>query len=378
MILIPLGYIKEDKVPNLNVIDCYSSCLVSLIAAREGVPQPRPLNISPWVAMSLLQKAIRRGDATAALSGAATLLRDAPERLWRRLGCIAFEDIGVADIACLGLVTTALTGKAFRKRLGGEWAVASLVVQLMADAPKNRSADDLLMTIAGLPSLTSYRDDFARMSDGQLRKILLGCPDVHKRGMALWFLVGTKRCPSPNLPPRSGNVDAAFHALAEHGVAPSMIHIARQGFRKTGEILAPFTALLTLASAIRGERAQNDTMQVQRRAGEVPSYALDTYTREGKQTFARFLKANAGTIDWMKANLPSNGRSAFLGELVFRVEGGCLANRWAGEAADQLREQYELGCLGISIDQAKHVLSLMRDDMHALDRIRVEVMGEQK
>ena len=183
-------------MPNPEVSIFYSSQLVGLTVARGQIPEPMPLNISPWVAMSLLQKAIRRGAAPVALSVAATLLRDAPERLWRRLGCIAFEDIGVADIACLGLVTTALTGKAFRKRLGGEWAVASLIIQRMSDAPKSRSADDLLMTIAGLPSLTLYRDDFARMSDDRLRQIVLGCSDLHKRGLALWYLVGTKRCPA--------------------------------------------------------------------------------------------------------------------------------------------------------------------------------------
>ena len=365
-------------MPNPNVINYYSNCLVSLTAARECVPASRPLNVSPWVAMSLLQKAIRRGDAPAALPGAATLLRDAPERLWRRLGCIAFEDIGVADIACLGLVTTALTGKAFRKRLGGEWAVASLIIQRMADAPKNRSADDLLMTIAGLPSLTLYRDDFARMSDDQLRQIALGCSDLHKRGLALWYLVGTKRCLSPNLTPRPGNVDFAFDVLTEHGVSPSMTQIARQGFRKTGEILAPLTALLTLVNGIRGDVAHNDNMPATRLAGAVPCYALDTYTREGKQTFSRFLKTNAGTTDWILENLPNRGRGTFLGELVFRIEGGCLANRWAGDAADHLREQYELGCLGVTAEQAKQVLALMRGDMHILDRIRADVMGAQK
>tara|TARA_R110002072_G_scaffold211906_2_gene369441 strand:- start:920 stop:1435 length:516 start_codon:yes stop_codon:yes gene_type:complete len=127
-------------MPNPEVSIFYSSQLVGLTVARGQIPEPMPLNISPWVAMSLLQKAIRRGAAPVALSVAATLLRDAPERLWRRLGCIAFEDIGVADIACLGLVTTALTGKAFRKRLGGEWAVASLIIQRMSDVHADTKA----------------------------------------------------------------------------------------------------------------------------------------------------------------------------------------------------------------------------------------------
>jgi hypothetical protein len=55
------------------------------------ISPPSPIACSPWVAMSLMQKAVRRGREDLALSAAATLLRDAPERLWGRLGIIGFE-----------------------------------------------------------------------------------------------------------------------------------------------------------------------------------------------------------------------------------------------------------------------------------------------
>src|SRR6266481_1352458 len=80
-----------------------------------------PLNVSPWIAMSLLQKAIRRGEERLALRAASTLLHVLPERLWRRCGCIAFEDVGVADLHTVAIVTAALAGKRFRASLGGEW-----------------------------------------------------------------------------------------------------------------------------------------------------------------------------------------------------------------------------------------------------------------
>ena len=55
--------------------------------ARHGTPpKPDPLQVSPWVAMSLMQKAIRRGREDLALRAAASLLSDAPERLWRSPG----------------------------------------------------------------------------------------------------------------------------------------------------------------------------------------------------------------------------------------------------------------------------------------------------
>ena len=61
--------------------------------------------------MSAMQKAIRRGESDVALRAAATLFRDAPDRLWRRLGGIAFEDIGCADFEAVSLTVAALSGK---------------------------------------------------------------------------------------------------------------------------------------------------------------------------------------------------------------------------------------------------------------------------
>jgi replication-associated recombination protein RarA len=66
--------------------------LQSSVARQCEPPTPRPMDASPWVDMSAIQKAIRRGREDLALSAAATLLRDAPDKLWRRIGCIAYED----------------------------------------------------------------------------------------------------------------------------------------------------------------------------------------------------------------------------------------------------------------------------------------------
>jgi hypothetical protein len=102
--------------------------------ARQGKPPPpRPMNASPWVAMSAMQKAIRRGRQDLALSAAATLVCDAPDKLWRRLGCIAYEDTGVASLETVGLATVALAGKRHRSALGGEWRLPAALSQKCAE-----------------------------------------------------------------------------------------------------------------------------------------------------------------------------------------------------------------------------------------------------
>ena len=87
------------------------------IARQPKPPTPRPMDASPWLAMSAMQKAIRRGREDLALSAAATLLRDAPDKLWRRVGCIAYEDVGLASLEAVGVATVALTGKRHRSAL---------------------------------------------------------------------------------------------------------------------------------------------------------------------------------------------------------------------------------------------------------------------
>jgi len=110
-----------------DLLTCIRDQLACAVAESGNPPPAAPLNISPWVAMSLLQKAIRRGHEDLALAAAATLLRCDPDRLWRRCGAIAFEDVGVADLETVYLTTAALAGKRFRANSGvnGQWPATS-------------------------------------------------------------------------------------------------------------------------------------------------------------------------------------------------------------------------------------------------------------
>jgi hypothetical protein len=128
-------------------------------AIAEFQPAPcDPLIIPPWGAMSLMQKAIRRGHKDLALRAAATLLHGSSERLWRRLACIAFEDVGVGDLGTVTLVTAAMAGKRFRSELGGEWTVASFLVSRMSEATKCRAADDLLLVAENHPDSAAFKN----------------------------------------------------------------------------------------------------------------------------------------------------------------------------------------------------------------------------
>ncbi len=127
-----------------HILENYRTQLAELVSGTEFEP-PRlnPLNISPWLAMSALQKSVRRNREELALRSAATLFRDAPDRLWKRISVISFEDIGVADFETISLVVAGLSGKRWRAENGGEWSVASYLIGQMCRTIKCRSADNL-------------------------------------------------------------------------------------------------------------------------------------------------------------------------------------------------------------------------------------------
>src|SRR5688572_19156316 len=90
--------------------------LEQLVSERQGdIPDPQPIKASPWLCMSILQKSITMGDTGHSLRAAATLLRDAPDRLWRRLTVAVFEDIGLGSLDLIAPVLVATSGKGVRQ-----------------------------------------------------------------------------------------------------------------------------------------------------------------------------------------------------------------------------------------------------------------------
>ena len=212
--------------------------------ARQGKPPtPRPMDASPWVAMSAMQKAIRRGREDLALSAAATLLCDAPDKLWRRVGCIAYEDFGVASLEAVGLATVALAGKRYRSALGGEWAAASVVVAKMCRAPKCRAGDDLLMACELHHAYAQARAELPHLTTRDLITVATEQGSIQERALSLWYALGTDRDRS-TLVRRRGEPRVVFDHLCEAGWPHSIVEVAHEGFRRTREMLCPLVALL--------------------------------------------------------------------------------------------------------------------------------------
>jgi hypothetical protein len=88
---------------------------------------------------------------------------------------------------------------------------------------------------------------------------------------------------------RRGQPALAFNALHELGIARTMVEIARKGFRKTGEALCAFVALLMIDGLPGTPIVKDDEFPPETIVGNVPSWALDVFSREGRAAFTRFL-----------------------------------------------------------------------------------------
>jgi hypothetical protein len=350
--------------------------LQQAIARRGKPPNSPPMDASPWVAMSAMQKAIRRGREDLAQAAAATLLRDAPEKLWRRIACVAYEDVGLASLETIALATAALAGKQVRAELGGEWAVASGLVGLLARAPKCRGADDLLMSCELHPAYAEARAKLPRLSTRDLIAVAIGPGPIHERALALWCALGTGRRPSA-LAVRRGEPQLAFDLLSDAGWPPAIVETAREGFRRTGETLCPLVALLACEPR-EPAKVESDDFPPEAMVGDAPSWTLDAYSREGRAAFARFLHSEAASARWLRRHVRAERRAAALGHIVFRVEGGLIANRMRRPLTDELRRQVDYECGGLERREAIEAADLVRADLPLLNAARADLRAGRR
>lgn len=335
-------------------------------------PAPQPLDISCWLAMSALQKAIRRGRTQIALAAAATLLQQSPERLWRRLACIAFEDVGLGDLDLVAMATAAMAGKRVRAPLGGEWAVASFLTSGMANAIKCRGADDLLLVAENHPSFETQRLQLGFSTISELAQVLTSSAvPLPIRALAAWYLLGTDRRPSPQLARRRGDLAALFDTLAV--ILPRhLVEIAREGHRRSGEVLPIFMALL--APHLRDELAsvRDDEIPPEIMIEAVPGWCLDVYTRPGRAALAKLISGSTNAARWVRAHIPPRQRITFLGTIFFRLEGQCARRRLRWPIADELRRATDYECNGPHCRDATEILQLAMSDLGELNHLRAE------
>lgn len=347
------------------------AALLPLISDSR-VPTVEPLGVSPWIAMSAMQKGIRRGEVDLATRAAVTLLRSDPARLWRRLAGTAVEDIGLADLQCVRLVMAATASKGFRNQFGGDHRVAGLVVARMCKAKKCRAADDLFIAVSHHHELEAVRADLAghdlpqHLSHIRERGALLGASlnVLHASGVRWAGQVAGK----------TAKAAATFGAIRDAGAGAELVALAEQGFRRTREALPLLLPLLALAMPTGELPTQDDEFPpvVIGRNG-LPTFVYDAFSREGAAALFGFLKRDTATGSWLRRHVPAERRLAVLAGGLFRVEGGLVRQRVIWPCAMTLRWLADSGYHGMKLSDPAAFLDMIRADLLTIDEERADV-----
>lgn len=168
----------------------------------------------------------------------------------------------------------------------------------MAGATKCRAADDLLLVAENHPvreaALRPGVQPYSAVdADRRQWRALTGA------GLSSVVSAGADRRPSSRLARRGGDINALFAAL--HQILPAgLVEIVQEGYRRSGEVLPIFMALL--APHLRSEfgSVQDDEMPPETMVGPVPGFCVDLYTRPARPALARLIDGPTRTARWVR------------------------------------------------------------------------------
>ena len=201
-----------------------------------------PFPIDPWVASSLLQKAIRRGEADVAASAALTLFRLRRAAIWRRFMVIAFEDVGAASIDALLVAVRAAIDPGWRANVGGDERVIAYVARLLAEAPKDRSADHLICSSRSYPPWEEARRMAgSRSIAGRFDLVGENEQPLHVRAIAAWYSSGIEWGDERHV--GKGDLSGLTAVFRSLGVPEELAMATRYAATRTGE---PITIMVPL------------------------------------------------------------------------------------------------------------------------------------
>lgn len=329
-------------------------------------PDALPPSISPWIAASLLQKAIRRGHLSLAIAAANALLDVSPDRLWKRLVVIAVEDIGVGGIDMVYHTIAAACERTRLVRRHDPRKIVGVLAYGLAMSAKCRACDDLFVVANEDPSLELDRLEIAGASSADLYRNILHDHSIHRRAIAALRLIE-----------RGGKAtyDDLFLALTEASAPFTLSNVCRRAFSLTRE---PITALLPMLwPPFQGQITvrQDDVLSPEVMISGIPGWALDQFTRPGLAALAQLRRTDCATTRWLGNHVQPQLRDKVLRHAVFRAESGLCVNRAKWSLGSELRTAADFSTWPFHPDQATELLAVVRHDIPLLNQMRVSTYG---
>ena len=250
-----------------------------------------PLNTDRWVANSLLQKAIRRGESDVARRAALTFLEQGGSAIWRRFIIIAAEDVGAASPTLVAMTVAASTDTSWRKRAGGNAQVATCLARLLAEAPKSRSGEHLITSADQHPSFSEERRLVTASSIADnLDTVIDPSKSLAHRTLAGWRASGIGWNGDKALGKDLAGLLDAFRQLGVPEALVVSTGVAATASREPITLMVPLV-WLAAHDAQEPTTVHLDVPRSSVMCG-VPNYALDKHTRTGREAIRDLVKYN--------------------------------------------------------------------------------------
>ncbi len=337
------------------------------------------LIVNPWVASSLLQKAVRRGEAALAEAAATALYRFRRSSIWRRFLIIAVEDIGIADLDVLIEAVAISSGRTQRRKLGSDEEVARYLARRFANATKDRSADLLMAAVHHHPLLEGIREQVRVLTDSQRLDLVANTSNsIYERSIAAWMAVSSAA-------QREGRLDhrrlrpllAAFEHL---NVPRDLVDAVGTAGTRTLEpfcvllpIISSFVSSVELGRSVRGALPRAKTIK------GLPLWTFDKHTRLGRAAISRFSRENSAVRGALLA-LPRHrqSRAAYLSAFYADASPCSVSLDWSlGSEIERIGIEADFAGVGVDVERAEPLINVFGQNVDHLNDIREELLINQ-
>lgn len=308
-----------------------------LSAAPACIQDPLPCD--RWIARSVLQKAIRRGEAELALRALANLYQHDSYAVWRHLTIICLEDIGIGNIDLLAQIVAAKSDRKWRVIMGGDWAVFAALVGSMAASVHCQAACDLLLRVTNDPVLEAAKGNLIDRDADELSEVIADdSQPLLDRAMTVLAMSGQLLKGQ-----QKGDIEGAFDLLAaEIDPRDICVSVCRSAWKISRN---PMALLLPLVWQLWMECDHSDVVDdpisIDRSSAIVPGYALDQFTRVGNRVSRAYLSEDERLRELLgRTGIPSAVFPKVLGDMLFLIDGGRVLRRLRWNVGDILRLPY--------------------------------------
>ena len=332
--------------------------------------------IDGWLASSLMQKAIRRGETEVALRAGERLLELRGVAAFNRLIVTAFEDIGVGSEAAIAFTVAAGTDPQHRRSMGGNERAMMRVIERLSCAAKDRSADYLICSANLHPSLEHTRECVGRMT---LKERIALATDISapitERAVAAWYVSGLEW--EGELRVGAGDLRGLLDRFASIGVSTPLLNATAIAARRTKEPIVVMVPVL--ASALQQCAAPSfnqPALPSSPNIKGVPLYAFGHHTRIGKQAIRRFVRECTAVRTVIEKHVPDY-KAAAVGEMaVYYVDAAPVSPKIFWEHSRELEllgRESDFLSAGAPVSSIQEISDAVLANLGYLNLIRAEM-----